>query len=748
MNPETLILQQTLEVTLFSGQERPLALLAETAVEQHQEALPENCLQVTSGNAVFVDALQKLLAQEQPTCLFLAPPLIPAEKLPKKLQKQYPHLGLHEIALQIALENSAAQSLVGAWLPHGFFVNVSSQPLREYINAAHTPRFIVDYDFSFGFEASVKMRLLVVQAGKANDQLVRFFRCPEIPMRVNADGQQIKDERRQRAVIKDLKRVARQGGGATEFGYILRDGIPANTPWLFARHHPSYRRHIEDLGAFGGIRPLGELVDIQLGFHPSEQVNVLLPGRDTNKGIPVIEGRDIGADNVLHIEDGRYRALPEKTQKYQLQAGDICLRALIGSDQKLRAALIEAEMLPLVVNNTILVLRPKPEVNVDGRFLTAYLQSDHVVQVLQAQGIARRLYAQSLAEIPVPIQDEDVRTALQALRSAAQTMGEWQAEAQTAIRSLFDFESAKDARAHLLETGRRVRQRERAARQIDDLSYRLRVGLPHPLAYRWRVAETAQPTLEGYRDVLECAESSACYLAFAALVMMRSVGEPVGHLAEMADRLTNRGHGTNFGDWVTILREVRDKKRVRQMANVPFYEVARFLDEPAVDDALSLLKRNRDANAHGRGPRGADIPVKIGENLAALQIFLEAVEFLSEYPLRYVENTQRDSITGVTRYRYREIMGDHVLVPVLETETTAAEVEAHSLYLVDRTEELHLIRPFLTRRECPECGRWEIFFLDRFDQRQGICTLKSMEKGHTIEDDGVTAVFQHVNLLA
>ena len=29
-------------------------------------------------------------------------------------------------------------------------------------------------------------------------------------------------------------------------------------------------------------------------------------------------------------------------------------------------------------------------------------------------------------------------------------------------------------------------------------------------------------------------------------------------------------------------------------------------------------------------------------------------------------------------------MGDHALVPVLETETTAAEVEAHSLYLVDR----------------------------------------------------------------
>lgn len=87
-----------------------------------------------------------------------------------------------------------------------------------------------------------------------------------------------------------------------------------------------------------------------------------------------------------------------------------------------------------------------------------------------------------------------------------------------------------------------MRQRERAARQIDDLSYRLRLGLPHPLAYRWRQAETAQSTLEGYRDVLECAETCVCYLAFTAVIMMREMGVEVSYLAEMADRLTNRGH--------------------------------------------------------------------------------------------------------------------------------------------------------------------------------------------------------------
>ena len=83
--------------------------------------------------------------------------------------------------------------------------------------------------------------------------------------------------------------------------------------------------------------------------------------------------------------------------------------------------------------------------------------------------------------------------------------------------------------------------------------------------------------------------------------MMRAVNEPVKYLEQMADRLTNIGHGTNFGDWVAILREVQGRKSLKKMGNVPFYEVARFLDDESVDQALSLLSENRNDNSHGRG---------------------------------------------------------------------------------------------------------------------------------------------------
>lgn len=285
------------------------------------------------------------------------------------------------------------------------------------------------------------------------------------------------------------------------------------------------------------------------------------------------------------------------------------------------------------------------------------------------------------------------------------------------------------------------------AQQVDELSYRLRSGLPHPLAYRWRIAETAQPTLEGYRDVLECAETAVCFLALVSLVLMRAVNEPVKYLEQMAHRLTHIGHGTNFGDWVAILREVQGRKALKQMGKAPFYEVARFLDDENINAALSVLGENRNDNSHGRGPHGPEIKEKLSESLTALQTFLGGTEFLSEYPVRYIETTRRDSITGMTNYSYRAIMGDHLVVGLEEGQTDIADLEAGSLYLVDRDGSMYLLRPFLTRRECPECQQWELFFLDKYDRGRGNCTLKSMEKGHTVEDAGITAVFQHVSMI-
>jgi hypothetical protein len=130
-----------------------------------------------------------------------------------------------------------------------------------------------------------------------------------------------------------------------------------------------------------------------------------------------------------------------------------------------------------------------------------------------------------------------------------------------------------------------------------------------------------------------------------------------------------------------------------------------------------------------------------------LRILLQSVEFLSEYSLRYIEETRRDAIGGVTHYSYRELMGDHPIVPLQEGETKDKEVETGSLYLVDRNGTLHLMRPLLVRRVCPTCGRWATFHLDSYDAKHDICVLRGMEHTHTIKDQAIAYAFRHVGLL-
>lgn len=88
-----------------------------------------------------------------------------------------------------------------------------------------------------------------------------------------------------------------------------------------------------------------------------------------------------------------------------------------------------------------------------------------------------------------------------------------------------------------------------------------------------------------------------------------------------------------------------------------------------------------------------------------------------------------------------------LVVSLEERSTDMDDLEAGSLYLVDRDGSMFLLRPYLTRRECTFCGQWELFFLDKYDRGAGVCTVKSLEKGHTIEDDEVTAVFRHVGMI-
>jgi hypothetical protein len=199
-----------------------------------------------------------------------------------------------------------------------------------------------------------------------------------------------------------------------------------------------------------------------------------------------------------------------------------------------------------------------------------------------------------------------------------------------------------------------------------------------------------------------------------------------------------------MGDWVSVVRELRGSKVIRNSSQVvPFAEIA-FMSQETDADMQALLDYRND-QSHGRGPKGSEVKRYFEYSKEQLESFLEGIEFVSEYPLRYVERAKRDTILQRTDYQYRELMGDHPLVPLLSS-TADVELE-ESLYLTDRAGRLHLLRPLLSFLECPECKRWSVFYLDKYIKKDQTCVLKSMENGHTFEDKAISAAFARAGLV-
>jgi hypothetical protein len=196
----------------------------------------------------------------------------------------------------------------------------------------------------------------------------------------------------------------------------------------------------------------------------------------------------------------------------------------------------------------------------------------------------------------------------------------------------------------------------------------------------------------------------------------------------MASRITSSGHGTNFGDWIAVLTEVRESKRTRVLSEkMPFVEVLRFLDGSNAFESLRDLKKARDDRSHGRGPRGAAVAQAFDEQLKNLETLYSAMEFLTDFSLIAIEDVRPDTLQHVTEYSYRPLKGDHPLVPVQHDGSTIKTMEKGSLYLRAKNDQLILLRPILQRMECPVCANISVFYLDNYDKKTGICSLKSMD---------------------
>ncbi|MCW2901821.1 MAG: hypothetical protein JWO67_4086 [Streptosporangiaceae bacterium] len=457
--------------------------------------------------------------------------------------------------------------------------------------------------------------------------------------------------------------------------------------------------------------------------------------------------RHLGRDGVIaEPEEDSDIWRDDAPDRLQLQAGDILLSEVVTGRPK--AAIVQESDLPAVAVGSILVLRPALPLSPEhARLLLAFLRSDTVGD-LAVGTLQKHIRPKDLATLQPPADDEALSAALDELDVARRRMSEWSADAATLADTVFDRgTSLVEARRSIIAAGRLTRLRAEAAAALDDPDYIVRTRLPYPVALRWREVEarmSAGDRRPAYDAVIDAAEVLLAYSALVTAALACEAGIELASVTAVQRKLSATSGGPGFGEWASILTEIRGKKRRGVRPDHPLHELGAFFDDDATDRARIRLADRRNDKSHGRAPTDVMLPAVLDEAHADLRCLLASARFLADLTLIHVMAVVWDDFQGAETIRFRGLMGDHPVVPTSAMQHTGDRVETGSLYLADRDHRLYRLRPFLTCEVCETCHSWSTFHADKV---KGTLVQKSLEHGHYYPYRGNEQVLRAARLL-
>lgn len=721
------------------------------------ELFPEGCtIERLSPDEAFLDEAKELVSHHKPRAIFILPPWIDSRSVSDSWSSRYPRENFGVVVVRELLDSVPEGTKLVSLLPQTHLSDRRSREFRKYLVENHQIDAIIEHDhpplfIGMPFIAHfVRMCTLMIVQGPNSDRSTRFIRYDEIAMRVPSD------------LLRSVAQLLAKSTTHNSIGYVHEGDLTEDYELFYDLYHPSRFSQLEELKShFGNVRFLAELVDYVPTLNRTRDASLLSAGEDSvgRDSVPLVSGRDILASGEIASEEARYWIRPDHLEeRFLLQAGDICLRAihLTDTDPIQHIAEVQEPNLPLAADQTVIALRPKSDLDADDReVLRSFLRTRHFTDQLRALGVNLHLSRHYLNRIQVPSPSPSVKAALEELREAELTHMRWANETISVRQALFSIPDTQHASVQIHSTARRVRQRFQAAQSIDDFATRVRTRFPHPIAYKWKIIETSYPNYEGYKHILECGEVTVAYLASISLALAKEYGQDVRIVANEAQKLgEGKSNGKTFGYWRQVLSSAQEKLTAAN-ANPGILDMIRFPDvssDPAINDggrsALEYLYEARNADAHGEGPKGFEVESAYHNAAEQLKSLLLCAEFLTEFPLLLIENTRRDTHNGVTWYDFRELMGDHHLVRIQQDNCiNSCELEAGSLYLADRAGRMHLLRPVLLHHQASRSDRAATFYLNRYFPDDDISELRSLELGDTIELSGMSSQFKEYGLI-
>jgi len=258
----------------------------------------------------------------------------------------------------------------------------------------------------------------------------------------------------------------------------------------------------------------------------------------------------------------------------------------------------------------------------------------------------------------------------------------------------------------------------------EQLKRSIRESYPFPIAHAHKkTLGVLDDNVEKLKCILETAEATIRFLALLALAQVRQDAlngnaPNVGRLQEEIKLAT-----PSFGKWNRLTREVmkaysdaKDQLVVPELFDVFwFYDTSRQrlcsqrLDNKVIGPLITL----RNDFHHGRVPDNK-VREKVAEGLGWLHQFLEALQFLAQYELSYIQQirvAQRDTsyvhdLTLFTGYVYEP-----------ERRTYAMQMDPGSLIFLHVREGRHLrLEPFLIYTD--HLKGPDIFLLNNFAKKK------------------------------
>ena len=534
------------------------------------------------------------------------------------------------------------------------------------------------------------------------------------------------------------------GKGRVTSGFVFSGELDLHKPTLFDSYNP-------DQDPMMGVgRSLSEIAEVLRGpriiVDESSTLKCFVADCITSDLIPDYR-KLVHVCNNTPVSPGMH-----------IQHGDLVLKSQTDSSGRLILARLEEEPVSLLFDDTLIVIRFKPEVPIHTRDLVfAILQSPAAARVLFLQGMQplHDLDSEWVKSLRLPIEHDTVEDYLK-IHQMRSEFAMWMERADSLLQGLLGEDSPESIRHRIQEREKQLRLIYRAGKSIESTDHLIAHYYPRPLSFVWAeyrasVRSDSKAYYERMAKIRKAGETLVAFLALVASSYARQLGKGVfgGYRLSRSGERPKRGF--DFGTWRALFDAAcRKVVELRGDQNhIPDFCV--FVKDTSWRNAITSLNDIRNEDSHLR-LSNPELVIKVKNAESHLNLMFEKVAFLTDWSLRIVDTVRWNSFTKTSTISFRELHGATVHLETEDCMVAEERLESGSLYMVNKLgqQHWHLLNPFLLFLECPDHHFESVFHLDslgRSEKGADEVVLRSFEFNSTISCSSFNGLFRDEGLM-